>query len=183
VAHVAAFEFLGRRPRRLRREDLAVAARHVDRPLDGVEDEELGLGAEVGDVADAARLEIGLGALGERARIALVTLAVGRLDHVARDEQRRLVEERIEPRRRGIGHQQHVGRLNALPAGDRRAVERMAGLEFVAVESLGRHRDVLLLTARVGEASFSTSAAVVICEVSCRSWRAHGDADAPEPSV
>ncbi len=66
-----------------RREDLAVAARHVDRPLDGVEDEELGLGAEVRGVAEAGRLEVGLGALGERARIALVALAVRRLDHVA----------------------------------------------------------------------------------------------------
>jgi hypothetical protein len=78
VAHVAALELFRRRPRRFRREDLAIAARHVDRPLDGVENEELGLGPEVRDVADAAGLEISLRALGEGARIALVALAVGR---------------------------------------------------------------------------------------------------------
>ncbi len=76
VPHVAAFELLGRRPRRFTRKYLAVAARHVDRPLDGVEDEELGLRAEIRDVAHAGRLEIGLCALGERARIAFVALAV-----------------------------------------------------------------------------------------------------------
>ena len=55
-------------------------------------------------------------------------------------------------RRARIRHQQHVGRLDALPAGDRRAVERVAELELVVVELLGRHGDVLLLAARVGEA-------------------------------
>ena len=98
VAHVAALELLGGRPGGLGREHLAVAARHVDRPLDRVEDEELGLGAEVGDVAEAAGLQVRLGALGERARVALVALAVGRLDDVAGDVERRLVDERVEDR-------------------------------------------------------------------------------------
>ncbi len=152
MAHVAALELLARRPRGLLREHLAVAARHVDVPLDGVEDEELGLGAEVARVAEAGRLEVRLGALGERARIALVALAVRRLDHVARDEQRRLVHERIDVGGARIRHQQHVGRLDALPAGDRRAVERMAAVELVLRELPGRHGDVLLLAARVREA-------------------------------
>ena len=51
--------------------------------VDAVEDEEFVLGTEVRDVGDAGRLEIRLGALGERARVALVALAVGRLDDVA----------------------------------------------------------------------------------------------------
>ena len=151
VAHVAALELLGGRPGGLGREHLAVAARHVDRPLDRVEDEELGLGAEVGDVAKAAGLQERLGTPGERARVALVTLAVGRLDDVAGDVERRLVHERVEDRGRRVGHQQHVGGLDALPAGDRRAVERVAGLELVGIEVLGGHRDVLLLAAGVGE--------------------------------
>ena len=53
VTHVAALELLAGRPRRLAREDLAVAARHVDRPFDRVEDEELRLGTEVRGVAHA----------------------------------------------------------------------------------------------------------------------------------
>ncbi len=151
VAHVAALELLGGRPRGLAREHLAIAAGHVDRPLDRIEDEELGLGTEVRGVAHAGRLEVGLGALGERARVALVALAVGRLDDVAGDVERGLVGERIDVGGAGIGHQQHVGRLDALPAGDRRAVERVAGVELVHRELLGRHRNVLLLAAGVRE--------------------------------
>ena len=51
--------------------------------LHAVEDEEFGLGAEEGGVAHAGGLQVGLGALGDRARVAVVALAVGRLDHVA----------------------------------------------------------------------------------------------------
>ena len=151
VAQVAALELVGRGPGRFLGEDLAVAARHVDVPLDGVEDEELGLGTEVGDVAEAGGLEVGLGALGERARVALVALAVGRLHDVAGDVDGRLVHEGIDDGRVRIRHQQHVGGLDALPSGDRRAVERVARLELVDAEVLRRHRDVLLLAARVGE--------------------------------
>src|SRR5205814_9060151 len=75
VPHVAALELLGARPRRLARENLAVAAGPVDRPLDGVEDEKFGLGAEIRGVAEARGLEIRLGALRERARVARVALA------------------------------------------------------------------------------------------------------------
>ena len=84
VAHVAAFEAWRRCSRALPSESIFdEAARHVDVPAHLVEDEELGLGAEVGGVADAAALQVGLGALGERARVALVGLAVARLEHVA----------------------------------------------------------------------------------------------------
>jgi hypothetical protein len=117
-----------------------------------VEDEELGLGAEVGGVAQAGRLHVGLGALGQRARVALVGLAVARLDDVAAQEQRRLLVERVDVGRVGVGHQQHVRGLDALPAGDRRAVEGVAGTELVLVEVRHRHRHVLFLAAGVGEA-------------------------------
>ncbi len=71
-------------------------------------------------------LEVGLGALGQRARVALVGLAVARLEHVAGQEQRRLFEERIDVGRVRVGHQLHVRGFDALPAGDRRAVEGVA---------------------------------------------------------
>jgi hypothetical protein len=129
-----------------------VTARHVDLPLDGVEDEELGLGTEVRRVAETGGLEVGLRALGERSRIALVALAVRRLDDVARDEERRLVHERIDVRRARVRHQQHVGRLDALPPRDRGAVERVPRVELVLGELLRGHGDVLLLAAGVGEA-------------------------------
>jgi hypothetical protein len=173
VPHVAAFELLGRRPRRLAREDLAVAARHVDRPLDRVENEELGLRAEVRDVAQAGRLEIGLGALGERAGVALVTFAVGRLDDIAGEEQRRLLQERIEVRRRGVGHQQHVRHLNALPAGDRGTVERVTVGELFGIEGLGRHGNVLLLAAGVGEAEVDELDLLVLDRLEHVGWACH----------
>ncbi len=98
------------------------------------------------------RLEIRLGALGERARVAVVALAVGRLDHVAGDVERRLVGERIDARGIRIGHEQHVRGLDALPAGDRRSVERMAVVELVLRELLRRDLNVLFLAARVSKA-------------------------------
>ena len=74
-------------------------------------------------------LEVGLGALGERARVALVALHVRRLDDVAAQVERGLLEERVDDRRRRIRHQDHVGLLDALPTGDRRAVEALAVFE------------------------------------------------------
>ena len=64
-----------------------------------------------------------------------------------------------------IRHQQHVGGLDALPAGDRGAVERVALLELVLVEVLHRHGDVLLLAARVGEAEVDELDLLVLDEL------------------
>jgi hypothetical protein len=50
-----------------------------------------------------------------------------------------------------VRHQDHVGLVDALPAGDRRAVEHLAVDEELLVDVLGRHRDVLFLAARIGE--------------------------------
>src|SRR5205814_10362425 len=90
MCHVAAFVFLARRPSRLLRLDLDETAGHVDTPGDGVEDEKLGLGAEIRGIAEAGGFEICLGALGKRARVAVVALAVGRLDDIAGNVERRL---------------------------------------------------------------------------------------------
>jgi hypothetical protein len=117
-----------------------------------VEDEELGLGSEVGGIADTAGLEIGFGALGNRPRVAVVAAAVGRIDHVAGDDDRRLIEEGVDVGGTRIGHQLHVRRLNPFPAGDRRTIEGVAVLELVFVERADRHGHVLLLATGVGEA-------------------------------
>jgi hypothetical protein len=50
------------------------------------------------------------------------------------------------------GHQQHVGGLDALPACDRRPVERVPAFELVIGELLAGHRNVLFLAAGIGEA-------------------------------
>ena len=152
VAAVAGFELVGRGPGGFFGDDLAVGAGHVDFPLDGVENEELWFWTEVGGIADAGGLEIGLGAPGDRARVAVVALAVCRFNHVAGQYQRGFVHEGIDVGGVRVRHQLHVGGLNSLPAGYGRAVEGMAVFEFFHAESGDRHADVLLLAAGVGEA-------------------------------
>ena len=116
-----------------------------------VEDEELGFRAEIGGVADPGRLEVGLGLLGDRARVAAVGLARRRLEHVADDRQRRGREERVHGGGLGIRHQRHVGFVDRLPAGDRGAVEHDAFREDLLVDHRHVEGDVLPLAARVGE--------------------------------
>ena len=151
MAAVAAFDLLAGVPRRFVFVDLDERARHVGTPAHVVEDEEFGLRTEVGGVAHAGGLEVGLGALGDRARIAVVGLAVAGLDHVAAHEQRGLFEERIDVGGVRVGHQLHVRGFDAFPATNRRAVEGMAGSELVFVEMRNRHRHVLLLAPGVGK--------------------------------
>ena len=162
VAGVAGLEFFSRRPGRFFGIDFHAAARHVVVPGDGIENEELGFGAEVGGVGDAGRLQIGFGAPGHRTRVALVALAVGRLDHVAGQDQRGLVKEGVHVGRIGIGFQQHVGGLNAFPASDRGAVERVAVLKPVFGHDASRNRNVLLLAAGIGKAQVNEFHFVVL---------------------
>jgi hypothetical protein len=119
---------------------------------EAVEDEELVFRPEKCLVGDPGRLEVCLGALGERARIALVALHRRRLDDVAAQVERGLLEERVEDRGRRVRHQDHVGLLDALPAGDRRTVEALAVLEERIVHDTGRDGHVLFLALGVREA-------------------------------
>ena len=52
----------------------------------------------------------------------------------------------------GIRHQNHVRLIDALPAGDRRAVEHLAVLEKALVHQARRDGDVVFLANRVGKA-------------------------------
>jgi len=74
------------------------------------------------------------------------------LDDVAGQDQRRLFVERVDVGGVRVGHELHVRGLDALPAGDRRAVEGMATGELLLAEGRDRHRDVLLLATGIGEA-------------------------------
>jgi hypothetical protein len=111
-----------------------VGAGHVGVPGDGVEDEEFGFRAEVGGVAQAGGLQVGLGALGDGTRAAVVALAGVGLDDVAGQDEGGLIHEGVDVGGVRVRHQQHVGGLDALPAGDGGAVEGMAVLELVIVE-------------------------------------------------
>ncbi len=152
MAVVAALVIRRGVPRTLHGVDQVRAAVHLVAVFDAVENEELIFGTEQRVVGDAGRLQIGFGALAERAGIALVALHGGRLDHVAADVDRRLFEEGIEDRRARVERQDHVGLVDALPARDRGAVEHLAVAEQLFVDEPRRDRHVLLFAARVREA-------------------------------
>nr|AIA13205.1 Unknown Function [uncultured bacterium] len=130
--------------------------------LDVVEDEEFGFRADHDRVADAFRLHVGLGLLGRAARVAVVGLARDRVENVAKNHHRRLREERIHVDRIGVGHQDHVGLVDGLPAGDRGAIEHHAVGEHVLVDLNDVHRHVLQLALGVGEAQVDELHVVVL---------------------
>ena len=151
MAHVAAIHVITGGPRRFRSLHAGRRAGHVDVPGHRIKNEKLGFRTEIGGVADAGRFQVRLAAFGDRARIAVVTLAIVGFNHVAGHDQGRFVGERVHARTVRIRHQQHVGGLNALPAGNGRTVKRMAVGELVVAEHLGRHRHVLFFTQGVGK--------------------------------
>ncbi len=151
MTDVAAFVDLFRVPVGFLGVDLDEAAAHVGAPADIVEDEELGFRAEIGRVGDAGALQISLGALGDGARIAAIAFEGCRFDDVTTQDQRGLFHKRIHDRRVGIRHQGHVGLVDALPAGDTRAVEHLAVLENALVDHVRRHRHVLFFALGIGK--------------------------------
>ena len=155
VAGVAAFELFSGSPGSFFCLDLHEAAGHVGAPGDAVEDEEFWLRAKVCSVTNAGSFQVGFGALGYRAWAAVVAFAVGRVDHVTAHEYGRLVEERVDLGGGRVGHQQHVGGLDAFPAGDGGAVKRVAALEpLVGIfqQNVCRDGHVLFFTHCVGKA-------------------------------
>ena len=132
--------------------DLVEAAVHLGLPLHIVEHEEFVFRSEQRVVSDAGGLQVGLGATRQRTRIALVTLHGGRLDDVAAQVQRGLVEERIEHGAAGVGQQNHVRLVDALPAGNRGAIEHLAFREQGLFHGVRGHRNVLFLAAGIAEA-------------------------------
>ena len=68
--------------------------------------------------------QVGLGLLGDVARVAGVGLAGERVVDEEVQRQRLLAAERVDERRRRVGQQQHVRLVDLLEAADRRAVER-----------------------------------------------------------
>ena len=125
-------------PVALVRLDVVVARVLVGVVADAVEDEELGLGTEVGGVADAGRLEVRLGLARDVARVARVVGAGDRIRDVADQLRRRILGERIHHRGVGIGNHQHVAVVDRLPSANRRSVEAEALIEGRFVLELAR---------------------------------------------
>ena len=120
-------------------------------PAHAVEDEEFWLRTKVGGIAQTRSLQVGFGALGDGAWIAVVGLAIAGLDHIAGQDQRGFFKEGIDVGAVRVRNQLHVGGFDALPAGNRRAVEGMARNELVFVKVRDRHRGVLLLATGIGK--------------------------------
>ena len=120
-------------------------------PFHVVEDEELGFRSEQRAVGDTGRAHVLLGARRDGARVAVVALLGVGLEDVAAQDHGRLLEEGVEHRALVVGHQQHVGGVDRLPARDGAAVEHLAVLEEVGGHFAGGDREVLFLALRVGE--------------------------------
>ena len=128
---------------------------HIGFKFYAVEDEEFRLGAEVCRVADAGRFQIGLGAAGDGARVAVIALSVGGVDNVAGNDDGNIIIKRIDEGCRRIGTQLHIGSLNAFPAANGRTVKRLTVFEplfGVFQHDACRHGKVVLLAFGIGKA-------------------------------
>ena len=96
-----------------------------------VKDEELRLRPEVRRVGDARALQVVHGLARDIARIARVILASDRVLDVADHRDRGHRGERIDKRRFGLGHDQHVALVDRLPPADAGAVEPQTVLKNV----------------------------------------------------
>jgi hypothetical protein len=88
-----------------------------------VEDEELGLGAEVGNVGDAREAKVALGTTRHAARVEPVALLRDGVNHVGDETQGLVRHERVYPVAVRVGHEEHVGLVNRGPAAQGRTVE------------------------------------------------------------
>ncbi len=138
-------------PVAFRRVDLVPGFVRAARVRHLVEDEELALRADEARVGDTRGAQVLLGALREPPRILVVRLVRRRLRDLAEQRERRHLGERIEERRRRVGHEDHVALLDALPAADRGAVEAEALVERGLVERADGQRYVLPGTEQVAE--------------------------------
>ncbi len=152
VAGIAVGEFLVRDVGPLLAVDLVHRPVHAGLVAHIVEDEEFGLRTEKRLVADPGRNQVPLGLFRGRARVAGIGLPGQRLVHVAKDDQRGLRRKRVQHRGRAIRHQHHVGIVDRLPPGDRRAVEHHPLVQKILADRAHVMRQMLPLAARIGEA-------------------------------
>ncbi len=118
---------------------------------DVIEDEEFGLGAEVGSVGNAAILQVELGLLGDPARVALVALLGDGILDIAIHDDRRHFGERVHKRGGGIRDEQHVAFMDCRPAADAGAIHAEALFETALIDLVHGIRDVVLQARNIGE--------------------------------
>lgn len=149
-------------PCRFFRVDLEEGVAHFVGETDRVEDEEFRLRAEERGFGDAGGLQVGLGTLGDAARAAAIGLHGGRIEDVTADHQGRIGVERINVGAGRVRQQHHVRFVDALPAGDRAAVEHLAFFEQRRFDDADREGDVLLDATHVHETQIDELDLVVL---------------------
>ena len=155
VANVVAIEVFAGNPGRFFGVDVVRRALHVHIPFNGIEYEELRLRTKQGAISDAGGLQVFFSATGNRAGVALITLHGRRLYDVAGNVDGGFFGERVQHGGFVIRHQDHVGFVDAFPAGNGRAVKHLAVGEEVIVYFAGWQSYVLFFTAAVGEAQIN----------------------------
>ena len=136
--------------------------------LDVLEDEELGLWAEVSGIGDAALLEMSLSLARDIARIACVRRARhARLRDVADQAQRRIGGERVHDGGRGVGNQQHVALVDLLEAANARPVKPDALREDRFVEGAQRNTEMLPHAKDIGELEVHHPRAMILRQSQC----------------
>uniref|UniRef100_A0A0N4ZEB3 NAD-specific glutamate dehydrogenase n=1 Tax=Parastrongyloides trichosuri TaxID=131310 RepID=A0A0N4ZEB3_PARTI len=136
-------------PCRFFRIDLEEGVAHFIGEADRIEDEEFRLRAEERGFGDARGLQVRLCALGDAARATAIRLHGGRIEDVAADHDGRIGVERVDVGAGGIRQQHHVRFGDALPAGDRAAIEHLAFFKQRRLDDADREGHVLLDTAHV----------------------------------
>ena len=151
VAKVTAFVFNLACPRTFFGENLEKGVLGFVGKRHAVKNEELGFGTKESLVTDAGALEIIFGTACKRTGITRIALAGIGLENIASQNESVLFTERIHAGRFRVGHQNHVARFNAFPAGHRRAVKGLSVFESVFGELMGRHGHVLFFAAGIGQ--------------------------------
>ena len=129
-----------------------------------VEYEKFGFRAEKCRIADAGRFQIGFGAFGDGARVAVVTLAIGRVNHIASQHKRGIVIKRVDKCGGRVWPQLHIRCLNAFPAANGGTVKSLSVFKpFFGVfqHDTRWNGEVMLLAFGVGETQIDKTDIVV----------------------
>src|SRR5262249_20295492 len=108
-----------------------------------VKNEELQLWTEIGGIGDLGFFEEVGRLAGDGTRVARVFAFGNRIADVADDRQRCVLQERIDLRGAGDGHQKHVGLIDGLPPAYGTAIKAKALLEAVQRQLAQGCRSVL----------------------------------------
>ena len=118
VTDVVAIEVFAGYPGGFFRVDVVGSALHIHIPFNRIENKELRFRTKQGTVSDARGLEVLFRTAGNGAWVTLIALHGGRLYDVTGNVQCGFFGERVQHGGAVVRHQNHVGFIDAFPAGD-----------------------------------------------------------------